>query len=300
MIVLDVEQGSPEWLAARIGIPTASRFDQIMTAKKLQYSESAAKYRAEILAEWTLGYPVQDDLKRNDWMARGTDLEPEARRWYELEKDVNVERVGLVLREDGRVGGSPDGLVGEDGGAEIKVPALHTHLLYLLDPKELVAKYQAQCQGYMYLTGRKWWDVLSYSPVAPKVLERIPRDPQFIGALHRHLGRFLQELDAAKRKLLSLGCNPPEWIKRPPEETTHEALIDQMYGPEPVVEAEPLDREAMPAEILRLKQLATLNEDLDNEARLAIQYVIEKRDGHGVQAWTRKLEREVAKRVPAA
>lgn len=298
MIVLDCEQGSEAWLRARIGLPTASGFDQIMTAKKLQYSESAAKYRAHILAEWTTGFPIQDDLKRNDWMARGTDMEPEARRWYELEKDVEVERVGFILREDRRVGGSPDGLVGLDGGAEIKVPALHTHLLYLLDPKELVAKYQSQCQGYMYLTGRKWWDVLSYSPVVPKVLERIPRDPQFIGALHRHIGRFLTDLDAAKRKLLVLGCNPPEWIQRPEPEGTHEALIDQMYGPEPVVDSEPF--EAMPSELLRLKQLASLHEDLTTDDRLTIQHVIEKRDGHGVQAWTRKLEREVAKRVPAA
>lgn len=296
MIVLDVEQGSAEWLAARIGIPTASGFSEILTPKKLQYAAGAAKYRARILAEWTQGYPIQDDMQ-SGWMIRGADLEPEARRWYELEKDVAVEQIGFVLREDRRVGGSPDGFVGDDGGAEIKVPALHTHLLYLLDPATLVDEYRAQVQGYMYLTGRHWWDIVSYSPVLPKVVERVERDQQFLTQLHRALGRFLHELDAAKRKLLQMGCNPPAWVERPADEQPHEALIDQMYGPEPV------NDEPMPAteqEKLGLMQLRSIADGLLSvEERQSVAYALRSGDGHAVKLWTSVLQKRIREKVPA-
>lgn len=284
MIILDCEQGSTEWLMARIGIPTASRFDEILTPKTLKYSTSTTKYRNEILAEWSMGYPIQDDM-RSGWMQRGTDLEPEARAWYEMERDVEVQKVGFLMREDKEVGGSPDGLVGTDGGVELKVPSLAVHLGYLLSDEQ---PYVAQVQGYMYLTGRQWWDFCSYHPTLPRVLRRVARDENFIGQLHRHIGRFRHDLTVAKRKLLEMGVRPPEWVRLPDPEQPHEALIEQMYGPEPV-DPEPVD--AMPSEILRMKQLATLTDDLTADDRLSIQYAAEKRDGNAVRLWTKKLEK---------
>lgn len=200
MIKLDVEQGTPEWEAARIGIPTASRFDEILTPKTLKPSTSATKYRSQLLAEWLCGTSI-DFSGNSGFMDRGKEMEPEARAWYEFSRKCEIDRVGFVLRDDGETGGSPDGLVGVDGGIEIKCPAIHTHIGYLLEPATLVSDYRGQTQGYMYLTGRAWWDVISYHPDLPKVVQRIPRDEEYIAALDRALNVFIEYLTAAKKQL---------------------------------------------------------------------------------------------------
>jgi hypothetical protein len=198
--ILDVVQGSPEWEQARLGIPTASRFGDIITPKTLKLSKSSAVYRNQLLAEWLLGYPIEW-TPQTAWMERGTALEPEARAFYAMEYDVEVQSVGFVLRDDERVGGSPDGLVGDDGGLEIKCPAIQTQIAYLLNPDALVDAYRCQVQGNAYLTGRAWWDILSYHPELPHVRVRIERDEQFITALDACLAEFLADLDEARTVL---------------------------------------------------------------------------------------------------
>lgn len=125
-------------------------------------------------------------------------LEPRARGWYAFDRGVPVQEVGFVLRDDGQAGGSPDALVGDDGGLEIKCPAIHTHIGYMLAPEKLVAEYRHQIQGNLYLTGRDWWDVLSWHPDLPEVVERILPDREYHKALHEALAVFNAELERAK------------------------------------------------------------------------------------------------------
>lgn len=179
MRILDVDQGTMEWALGRLGIPTASQFDRILTPKTRKASAGVHSYRAELLAEWLMGQPL--DWGTSAWMERGTELEDEARRWYEMDRGVDVAQVGVALRDDGMVGGSPDGLVGEDGGLEIKCPAAVQHVKYLLGVDELA--HVGQVQGYLYLTGRQWWDVLSYNPELPAVVRRVERDEDYLEAL---------------------------------------------------------------------------------------------------------------------
>lgn len=200
MIRFDFAQGGPEWVAIRLGIPTASRFDEILTPAKLSPSKGAGKYRNKLLAEWLTGYSM-DEGQDSMWMERGRELEPRARAWYELQYDCDVEQVGFILRDDGEVGGSPDGLVGEDGGLEIKCPALHTHIGYMLNLETLEAEYRGQCQGLMYLTGRVWWDLLSFNPELPSVVRRVWRDDTYIAALVKALDVFCSDLDSCKAML---------------------------------------------------------------------------------------------------
>lgn len=196
MIVLDCPQGSREWLEARLGIPTASCFDEILTPATLKLAKGATLYRNLLLAEWMLGYPIEQPV--NGWMERGIMLEPQARASYELTHDVVVRTVGLVLRDDRQVGGSPDGLVGEDGGIELKCPAPQTHVGYLMEPTTLVQKYRHQVQGCLYLTGREWWDLVSYCPGLPTVEQRVTPDLEYHKALEGALEWFLADLADAK------------------------------------------------------------------------------------------------------
>ena len=198
MKTLDLDQGSTEWMMARLGIPTASKFDRLLTPKTRKPSASRDNYRAELVAEHLMGQPL--DWGTSAWMERGTELEDEARRWYEMDRGVDVEQVGLVLRDDGLVGCSPDGLVGEDGGLEIKCPAAVQHVKYLLGIESLADKHTGQVQGAMYLTGRRWWDVLSYNPALPAVQVRVARDEDYIAALEAVLEPFIEQVEADKLK----------------------------------------------------------------------------------------------------
>jgi hypothetical protein len=199
MIRLDVVQGSDEWRMARLGIPTASSMDMVITPKTLKPSTSAAKYLNRLLAEFLLGYPV-DWSGSSQFMERGKELEPEAVDYYEITTGEPVDRVGLLLRDDRLVGCSPDGLVGSDGGLEIKCPAIDTHIGYLREPARLVEDYICQVQTSLYLTGRDWWDCLAYHPDLPKVVQRVEPDTRFQKEIGPILNAFVDELQQEKKR----------------------------------------------------------------------------------------------------
>lgn len=204
MIALDVPQGTLAWLAARRGLPTASQFHRLITAKKMQPSEQATGYRNLLLAEWLLGENLDDDLFQ--FMQRGEALEEGAFDFYEMRQEVDVDRIGFVLRSDRRAGCSPDGLIGTDGGLELKCPSPQVHVGYLLDG--MSDAYRAQVQGCLYICEREWWDWLSYHPTLPPVLVRCYRDEPFIMALASILDAFCDHLDAMKEELKSRGFMP--------------------------------------------------------------------------------------------
>lgn len=201
MIRHDVKQGTREWEVLRLGIPTASNFHKIITPAG-KPSSQAFDYVATLCFEWLLGYPKEQFS--TGWTERGTELEGQAVRLYEFEKDVDVDRVGFVTRDDGKVGGSPDGFVGTDGGLELKTPEGDTHIGHLLNGG---LKYDVQVQGLMYLTDREWWDIASFNPMFPLAVFRRTRDDRFVKALEVQLARFLEQLSESKEKLSYLKGN---------------------------------------------------------------------------------------------
>jgi hypothetical protein len=207
MIRLDVEQGTPEWLEARRGIPTASQFHRLLSPVKLQPSSQARGYIAKLCVEWALGVN-QDEDAISQYMRRGSDLEARSFAHYELEREVELDRVGFILRDDRRVGCSPDGLVGAPGGFEGKTPSAEKHMEYLLD--ESPTKYACQVQGGIWLAEREWWDFQSFHPALPPLLLRFTRDERFIKALAEAVDVFLGDYEEAKAKLTKLGVTPAE------------------------------------------------------------------------------------------
>lgn len=197
MIVLEMAQGTPEWLAARCGVPTASCFDRIITPTG-KPSTQAEAYAHTLLAEQITG--VSEGLETNSWMRRGTELEPEARDYYSLVTGATVEQVGFCLTDDETCGCSPDGLVGSEGLLEIKCPAPSTHIEYLLTG-QIVGKYYPQVQGQLWVTGRKWVDFVSYCPGIEALIIRVKRDAKFQARLTEEMSRF-QMMLAAKREVL--------------------------------------------------------------------------------------------------
>jgi hypothetical protein len=197
MIRLDVEQGTYEWQQARLGIPTASCFDRIITPKTGKLSESCGKYAHQLLAEQITGFPM--DAASSSFMERGSLMEHKAVTFYELQRECDTEQVGFVLRDDRRVGCSPDRLVGNDGLLEIKCPSAAVHVGYLLGDQGI--GYRAQVQGQLWLCEREWADTLSYHAEMPSALVRVQRDEEFIKALAAAVDQFLAYMDDCKDKL---------------------------------------------------------------------------------------------------
>lgn len=197
MKIIQVTQGTTEWAMARMGIPTASNFDKIITPKTGKPSSQIGDYAHQLLAEQLLGRPLDDAT--SGFMQRGTILEKRAVSFYELQRDCTIERVGFITNDAGTAGCSPDGLVGDRGGAEIKVPAAHTHLGYLLG--DAGEKYRCQVQGCMLITERDWWDFVSYNPDMPSTIVRFNRDEAFIKLLEAGLTQMHEYMANAKEKL---------------------------------------------------------------------------------------------------
>lgn len=198
MIALDLEQGTAEWAAARCGIPTASDFDKIVTASG-EPSKQRTKYLYQLAGERLLG--KKEESYQNGAMLRGMELEAEARSLYELTYDVSIEQVGLCYKDESKLYAcSPDGLIGKDGGIEIKCPNLTTHIGYLVT-EELPAEYFQQVQGNLLVTGRKWWAFMSYYPGIKPLILKIERDKEFIKALEKQLELFCKDLDTLTEKL---------------------------------------------------------------------------------------------------
>jgi hypothetical protein len=209
MKLIDCVQGSPEWHAVRLGRPTASAFDQIITPGGL-LSKSADDYMLKLLFEWMSGEPA--DNFSSEMAARGSNLEEQAANYYELVNGVELKKIGFVLRDDERCGCSPDRLCGADGLVELKAPAGWTHIGYLLasldsgDAKGVLSgKYKVQLQGQLYVCERAWVDIMSYNPVIPAVIIRVERDEAYIAKLKVALDEFLWSLDEAKEKIIKAG-----------------------------------------------------------------------------------------------
>lgn len=206
MIILDCNQMSPEWFAARVGIPSASKFAKVCTPTG-KPSTSATAYRRELLAEWVTGENAS--IKQSEWMLRGIELEPEARDFYCFETGQEMQEVGLVYKDDKHlVSCSPDGLT-DDGGLEIKCPAPGTHIAYLLDNK-LPTCYIPQVQGSMWVTGREWWDFVSYHPDIDPLIIRVTRDETWMAKFESLMNAFIGKMLEERELLVKRGIKKAE------------------------------------------------------------------------------------------
>jgi hypothetical protein len=199
-------QGSDEWFAARCGYATASRFADVLAVVR-SGGEAATRrnYRAEVVCERLTGVPAEHFQSAE--MRFGSEQEPYARIAYEAASGNIVEQCGFLTHPQLTAGASPDGLVGLEGGVEIKVPNTATHLDALL--KGMDRGHLPQIQGGLWITGRKWWDFVSYDPRMPErfqlYVQRVERDQAYIDNLEAEVRKFLKEVEEVIRQLERLG-----------------------------------------------------------------------------------------------
>lgn len=203
MIIHDHIQGSDAWHKARAGIPTASAFAKVITAVKMELSAQADGYENRLVAERITGHPI-DDFGGTKWIERGKELEGDAVQFYEMLTGLDCTACGFMTNDAKTFGGSPDALVGAIGGLELKCPAPQTHVEYLLNPKGAYEAYKPQVQGNLMISGRQWWDVMSYHPELPPALYRATPDLAYQAKLKAALDQMEKNIQIKIAKIQAM------------------------------------------------------------------------------------------------
>jgi hypothetical protein len=190
MQIFTCDQGSEEWVKARLGIPTASEFHTVMAkGKDGGDSKMRRTYMLKLVGEILTG--EQMDGYSNHHMERGKAMEEEARDLYAFMTDTSPECVGFI--RNGDKGCSPDSLVGDKGLVEIKTKLPHLQVDCLLGGR-VPPDHKAQCQGALWVAEREWIDFVSYWPGLPLFVIRETRDEEYIGKLASAVDSFNDEL----------------------------------------------------------------------------------------------------------
>jgi hypothetical protein len=188
MQVFTCDQGTDEWFAARMGIPTASQFATVMAKGE---GKTRTTYLHKLAGEILTGEPM--DSFSNAHTDRGHEMEPAARALYAMMMDTDPELIGFV--RTGRAGASPDALVGARGLLEIKTKLPHLQIELLMSGK-MPAAHRKQVQGQLWIAERDWCDFVSYWPGLPLFVVREHRDEKLIAEISDAVDRFNEDLDA--------------------------------------------------------------------------------------------------------
>lgn len=222
LTILDVEQRSDEWKAARLGRLTGTGALAIWSGwtvkegrKKGSESVGRRDLRLALSCERLTGESQEDEFNLPNYMQRGVDKEGAAFDAYELHTGRAIRRVGFVSREDLLIGCSPDGLVGNiEGGVELKCPKTATHVGYVRDALAcrfgIPDDYVPQMRHNLYVTGAEWWDFVSFDDRLPGALglyvRRLTRADADLSSYEKETQAFLAEVDrecAGLRELMS-------------------------------------------------------------------------------------------------
>jgi hypothetical protein len=196
----DVAQYSEAYDRLKLGIPTSSNFNKIITPQG-KPSRQWREYACVLIAERLLQRRIE--FYNSPAMERGLIVEAEAADWYEFDRDVTSQRVGFITDDDHTIGCSPDRLVGDKGLLEIKAPLPHTQVEYWISG-EVGERFWPQLQGQLYISQRSWVDIVCWHDVLPKIVMRVEPDEQFIKALDSELQIFNFFIERVMEKIRAM------------------------------------------------------------------------------------------------
>lgn len=201
IIIEDIEQGSVAWFSAKAGSPGASSIDNIITSTGAR-SKSREAYMLQLAGERITR--KCEETYQSKAMLEGIEREAEARTLFEMVQGVEVKQVGIVFKDEWKLSHcSPDGLIGDNSGYEVKNPLLKTHVKYLLSGK-LPTEYFGQIQMSLYVTERDSWWFMSHYPGMPPLIIECHRDEVFIKKIDSELDAFNTELLTIVEKIKAM------------------------------------------------------------------------------------------------
>lgn len=203
MRIIEVEQNSPEWFAARLGRVTASCMEKIISPTGKESSQ-ADKYMNQLIAETITG-ESSETFKGNVYTDRGKDWEQEAADYYAMLRGVELTKIGFCVTDDGFTGCSPDRFVGEDGMLEIKTGLPHVVIEYYLNEK-LEQEHRPQTQCGLFVTDRKWIDTMLFHPLMKPIIIRAERNEPYISDMKNYIEKFRKNMQDRITLLRNKGC----------------------------------------------------------------------------------------------
>jgi len=205
MIISPHPQQSDGWFAEKIGLPSASCFEKIVTTTGARTKGREKdfgpreKYLDELAGEILSGRRAESFANKK--MRDASDREPKARWVYGNNTGYEVYEVGLCwLDEQKKFVASPDGLIDPDGGFETKDAEPHVQVRRHRKGWSKADHFQ-QVQGGMYVCEREWWDLQSYCDGLPPIVMRYERDEKFIKILAEELDAFCFDLAMLVNKI---------------------------------------------------------------------------------------------------
>ncbi len=201
MIVHDCLQGSDEWLALRVGKLTASDLHRFVdTSFDMRTGDMPKTLICEKLAEAYRGEALPGF---SSWESeQGAAMEAEARKWFCAFHRGRVRNVGFIETDDHKFGASPDALINDDSGLELKAPQVTNHLRYFLENRVPPA-YLAQVHGCIFATERASWTFCSYRRHFPAFVITVQRDEAICAKISEAVNNFNDRLQSALAKLRS-------------------------------------------------------------------------------------------------
>lgn len=171
-----MKQRTKEWDAVRAGKITASVAAKFITAKG-NPSTQANREIGRIVCE-EAGLQEPEFIKPTYWMERGIVLEPEARRWFSVETDLEVTECGFIENDAGDAGISPD-CITLDGEqvipVELKCRKPGNHLMNVLGAT-LPDLAKAQVHFQIVICDAPYAYYMEYNPNIKPLLLKVIRD----------------------------------------------------------------------------------------------------------------------------
>lgn len=200
----DIEQRSDAWIQKRLGFCGCSRIGDVMaTGRGGQPSATRRNYMHELLCERLTG--VHNETYCSKEMQWGVEQEPIARSLYEAKTgQMVIETGGMEHPKIKWWYGSPDGLIGNDGGIEIKCKTTANHLETMMSGK-IDTAHLYQITGYVEIFNLSWYDYVGFDPRLPENLQlyvkRFYRDDLPIDEVRDAVTKFIDELNELERKV---------------------------------------------------------------------------------------------------
>lgn len=201
-IILTMEQGSAEWLQARLGIATSSELDCLLVNGKGEggFGVAAYTYMDQLIGERITGEAAEIPFQTKATI-RGHEQEGIANGLYEALEGVSVQSAGIILNHG--MGYSPDGLIGDDGLIEIKTKLPKFQVGVILSG-EVPKEHVTQCQSGLWISGREWIDFISFWPGMPLFVKRMHRDEKLIEKMAERVSTFYEILENRMNRVLGI------------------------------------------------------------------------------------------------
>lgn len=199
-VINNIEQGSAEWLALRLGIVTMSELECLLVSGKgtAGFGVAAFSYMDQLIGERITGEAAELPFTTRA-TARGHEFEIVARGLYEAREEVVTDQAAIIINHG--AGYSPDSLVRADGLTEIKSKLPKFQVAVILG-NEVPKEHVAQCQGGLWVSEREWIDFISYWPGMPMFVKRMHRDEAMIRKIEERVKTFYELLEERMERVM--------------------------------------------------------------------------------------------------